>query len=171
MMMPPSSLCELWPPATWATWPLLLPLHLHSWVFRFRTARTWTFGYIGLTQEELPHNADGGPAGPIDLRAWFGPDLAAMARPLELEIGSGKGTFLVQQATLLPGVNFIGVEWAMQFWKFAADRCRRHELENVRLLRAEAGLFVRCYVPDQCFQQVHIYFPDPWPKTRHHKRG
>jgi tRNA (guanine-N7-)-methyltransferase len=98
------------------------------------------------------------------------PGVNPPARPLELEIGSGKGTFLVQQATLLPGVNFIGVEWARAFWMFAADRCRRRGLENVRVVRAEAGLFVRCYVPDGCLRQVHVYFPDPWPKKRHHKR-
>lgn len=127
-------------------------------------------GHFGLAQEDLPRNVDGGPAGPIDLHAWFGSEPAAQTRPLELEIGSGKGTFLVRQAVLLPGVNFIGVEWAMQFWRFAADRCRRHGLENVRLVRAEAGLFIRCYVPEKCLRQVHIYFPDPWPKKRHHKR-
>jgi tRNA (guanine-N7-)-methyltransferase len=92
------------------------------------------------------------------------------ARPIELEIGSGKGTFLVQQAQRYPGVDYLGIEWAKAFWRYAADRARRRGLENVRLLRCDAAVFVRHYVPDSVFRQVHIYFPDPWPKKRHHKR-
>ena len=122
-------------------------------------------GRFGLLLEDLPPAP---PSGGIDLRAWFGPELCS--NPLELEIGSGKGTFLVTQAAQQKLVNYIGIEWSKPFWRFAADRCRRHGLENVRLVRAEAGAFVRQYVPDACLRQVHIYFPDPWPKTRHNKR-
>ncbi len=104
----------------------------------------------------------------FDPRHWF--PQATQGHPLELEIGSGKGTFLVQHGSLLPGVNFIGIEYARAFWKYAADRVRRHELANVRLLHGEAASFVTCYLPDACLRTVHIYFPDPWPKTRHHKR-
>jgi tRNA (guanine-N7-)-methyltransferase len=124
-------------------------------------------GECGIEESQLPPYA----AGAIDLRAWFGPrDSDAYQRPLELEIGSGKGTFLVQQAGLTPHINYIGIEWSRPFWRYAADRCRRHGLANVRLLRAEAGFFIRNYVPSESLRQVHIYFPDPWPKARHHKR-
>ena len=91
-------------------------------------------------------------------------------RPLDLEIGSGKGTFLVQQARLEPGVDFLGIEWAKAYWRHAADRARRHGLPNVRLLWADATVFVRNYVADGALRRVHVYFPDPWPKARHHKR-
>lgn len=121
-------------------------------------------GHIGLLEADLPP----WPDGPVDLKRWFGP--ACSDRPLELEIGSGKGTFLVQQAAQTPRVNYIGLEYARSYWKYAADRCRRRGLENVRLVRVEADFFVRNYVPDACLRQVHIYFPDPWPKKRHHKR-
>lgn len=121
-------------------------------------------GAVGLTQEQLPPP----DSGKIDLGAWFGPARAGL--PLELEIGSGKGTFILNQARATPGVNYIGIEWAKAFWRYGADRCRRHGLENVRLVRAEAGAFVRCYVRDCALRQVHVYFPDPWPKARHHKR-
>jgi tRNA (guanine-N7-)-methyltransferase len=122
-------------------------------------------GRIGLEASELPPFE----RGPIDLKGeWF--DDPDHARPLELEIGSGKGTFLVQHASLCPGVDFIGVEYAKAFWKYAADRCRRHGLTNVRLIYAEAAFFVRNYVPPGSLRQVHVYFPDPWPKARHHKR-
>lgn len=123
-------------------------------------------GGVGIAAEILPPL----DAGPIDLGAWFVGDPSAADQPLELEIGSGKGTFLVQQAQRSPGVNYIGLEYARSFWRFAADRCRRHGLANVRLVRAEAGAFLRTYVADGAFRQVHIYFPDPWPKKRHHKR-
>jgi tRNA (guanine-N7-)-methyltransferase len=122
---------------------------------------------VGIEESQLPPFA----AGTIDLAAWFGPPGSeAYARPLELEIGSGKATFLVQQAALTPHVNYIGIEWAKAFWRYGADRCRRHGLTNVKLLRVEASFFVRNYVRDSALRQVHIYFPDPWPKARHHKR-
>jgi tRNA (guanine-N7-)-methyltransferase len=126
-------------------------------------------GRNGIAQDDLPPMDDGR----LDPRGWFvdaegkpkGPD-----RPIELEIGSGKGTFLVQHAKLYPEVDYLGIEWAKAFWRYAADRARRHGLENVRLLRCDAAVYVKHYVPDATFRQVHIYFPDPWPKKRHNKR-
>ncbi|MCG8509473.1 MAG: tRNA (guanosine(46)-N7)-methyltransferase TrmB [Rhodospirillales bacterium] len=126
-------------------------------------------GHFGLTREDLPAIGEG----PVNLQAWFaGKDETAdpAQRPLELEIGSGKGTFLVQQATLTPDVNYIGVEYAREYWRHAADRIRRHNLTNVRMLHMDAAVFVRQFVPPQVFRRVHIYFPDPWPKKRHNKR-
>ncbi len=131
--------------------------------------KTLNVDRFGIAQEDLPSMDEG----KIDLRTWFKDadgNLPDTNRPLELEIGSGKGTFLVQHAKLYPNVDYLGIEWAKAFWKFAADRARRHGLDNVRLLRCDADMFVKHYVPDQTFRQVHIYFPDPWPKKRHHKR-
>src|SRR5262249_17864801 len=82
----------------------------------------------------------------------------------------GKGTFLLDQARARPQVNFVGIEWARWFWRYASDRIRRAGYENVRTARAEAGFFLAEYVPDASLSVVHIYFPDPWPKKRHHKR-
>lgn len=121
-------------------------------------------GDVGLTRDDLPPIDNG----PIDLRTWF--DEARRDRPIDLEIGSGKGTFLVQQSELEPDVNYIGIEWARAYWRHAADRLRRHGRTNVRMLHTDAAVFVRRYVPDRSLRQVHIYFPDPWPKARHHKR-
>lgn len=105
-------------------------------------------------------------AGRFDPRAWFGDP----ARPLEIEVGSGKGTFLVQQAEVQPGTNFLGIEYAHEYWAYAADRVRRHGLANVRVLFGDAGEFLRWRVGDGVADVVHLYFPDPWPKSRHHKR-
>ena len=124
-------------------------------------------GHIGIAMADLPPF----DRGRLDLRAWFGDTGSdAYARPIDLEIGSGKGTFLVGQAKYEPGVNFIGIEYARAYWRHAADRLRRHGLDNVRMVHGEAGAFVRQYVVDGALRQVHIYFPDPWPKKRHHKR-
>ncbi len=89
---------------------------------------------------------------------------------VEIEIGSGKGTFLLQQASLEPETNFLGIEWTGEFWKYAADRVRRSGLTNVRILRGDATQFIRHWVDDGVAQVLHLYFSDPWPKTRHHKR-
>jgi tRNA (guanine-N7-)-methyltransferase len=104
-------------------------------------------------------------ARPVDWRALFG-----NAHPVELEIGMGKGTFLVEQAKARPEVNFFGIEWARWFWRYASDRLRRAGCANAHTVRAEAGFFLREFVPPGSLSVLHIYFPDPWPKARHHKR-
>jgi len=102
---------------------------------------------------------------PIDWRELFGND-----HPVEIEIGMGKGTFLAGQAKAHPERNFLGIEWAAWFWRYASDRLRRHECLNVRTVRAEASFFLDEYVASESVSVLHIYFPDPWPKARHHKR-
>src|SRR5437763_1213823 len=112
---------------------------------------------IGLDVETL--------ARPINWEALFG-----NANPVELEIGMGKGTFLTEQAKARPEVNFFGIEWAKWFWRSASDRLRRNGCMNARTVRAEASFFLTEFVPAGSLAVLHIYFPDPWPKARHHKR-
>src|SRR5688572_6525035 len=91
----------------------------------------------------------------VDPRAWF-PD---PSRPFEIEIGSPKGTFLIQHAEMHPETTFLGIEWAREFFEYAADRIRRRRagqadeetgadaldqpaaraLTNVRMLNADAS--------------------------------
>jgi tRNA (guanine-N7-)-methyltransferase len=125
-------------------------------------------GEVGWTREDLPPIGTTPEATRFDLRQLW--PAALRDRPVELEIGSGKGTFLVQQAAAAPHVLYLGIEYARAFWRHAADRLRRHGLTNVRMLHADAGEIVHWYVADAALRQVHIYFPDPWPKKRHHKR-
>lgn len=105
-------------------------------------------------------------AGWVDPSGWF----ARPAQALEVEIGSGKGTFLVQEAARRPETNFLGIEWAGEFYRYAADRVGRHGLTNVRMLCADAASFLRWRLPSETVRVVHLYFPDPWPKARHHKK-
>jgi tRNA (guanine-N7-)-methyltransferase len=112
---------------------------------------------VGLDVDALPR--------PIDWSAMFGND-----RPVEMEIGIGKGTFITEQARARPEVNFFGIEWARWFWRYASDRLRRHGCANARTVRAEALYFLAEFVPDDSLSVLHVYFPDPWPKKRHHKR-
>jgi len=90
--------------------------------------------------------------------------------PVHIEIGSGKGTFLLGQAHTLPGDNFLGIEWARKYYRYAVDRIGRWGLTNVRIIRTDAVSFITDSVPDESVDCFHIYFPDPWPKKRHHKR-
>ena len=117
---------------------------------------------FGIEQSQLPPFEEGR----VDPRAWF----EHADRPFEIEIGTGKGTFLVQQAPLRPQVNYLGIEKTLEFYRYAADRVRRHTLANVRILWAEAGEFLRFWCADGVVAVVHLYFSDPWPKKRHHKR-
>jgi tRNA (guanine-N7-)-methyltransferase len=104
-------------------------------------------------------------SGMLDFEALFG-----RKGPVELEIGSGKGTFLVEQARAFPDTNFFGVEWANKFYKYAVDRMERWGLDNVRMMRTDAAWLIREHIPDASIKVFHLYFPDPWPKKRHNKR-
>lgn len=112
---------------------------------------------IGLDPAALPK--------PINWATMFGNE-----HPVELEIGMGKGTFLNDQAQARPEVNFFGIEWANWFWRYASDRMRRHNRTNARTVRAEALFILREHVADGSLSVLHVYFPDPWPKSRHNKR-
>ena len=97
-------------------------------------------------------------------------EIFGRAGPIHIEIGSGKGTFLLGQGQAQPEVNFLGVEWARKYYRYAVDRIGRWDLKNVRLIRTNAADFLANNVPSYSVDCFHIYFPDPWPKKRHNKR-
>jgi tRNA (guanine-N7-)-methyltransferase len=105
------------------------------------------------------------PPPPLDWRAVFGND-----HPVEIEVGFGKGLFLVTTATAHPEVNYLGIEIERAYQLFAATRLARRRLTNVRLALGDARLFLRDRVAAATVQAVHVYFPDPWWKQRHRKR-
>ncbi len=102
---------------------------------------------------------------PLAWRAVFGND-----RPVEIEVGFGKGLFLLTAAALRPEVNFLGLEIERKYQLFTASRVAKRQLANVRLACADARSFMRDLVPSGSVQALHVFFPDPWWKQRHRKR-
>jgi len=90
--------------------------------------------------------------------------------PVVIEIGSGKGRFLISRARENPDKNFLGIEKSLKYSRILNRRAEQAGLANLRLLNTEAGYFVSRYVPENSVAEFHIYFPDPWPKKRHRKR-
>ena len=105
---------------------------------------------------------------PCDPRRLF--DRAPSEASVEVEIGSGKGSFLVAESELRPDTLFLGVERARRYWLYAADRLRRRERPNARIVRGDAREVLEA-LPERSVAGLHMYFPDPWPKRRHaHRR-
>jgi tRNA (guanine-N7-)-methyltransferase len=89
---------------------------------------------------------------------------------VEVEIGIGKGRFLLAAAAARPDVLLLGIEWSNEYLRLAERRAERAGLVNVRFVRADAGDVVRRSVPDRSVSAYYVFYPDPWPKKRHHKR-
>lgn len=99
-------------------------------------------------------------------------ELAALfqsAQPLEVELGSGDGSFLAQWAKLNPDRNFIGVERLLGRLRKLDRKARRAGLTNLRLIRLEAAYFIEFLLPRASVTTLHVYFPDPWPKRKHRR--
>ena len=115
-------------------------------------------------------------AAPIDWEVLFG-----NTHPVEVEIGFGKGRFLLEASKRYPKVNYIGVERAQKYVELTRERFEKYirhfgvdrtsgTFSNVRLAWTDANYFLTRYVPAVSVQAYHIYFPDPWPKKRQQKR-
>jgi len=90
--------------------------------------------------------------------------------PWELEIGFGKGRYLLESARRRPERRYLGVEIAGQYFRILVQRARRRGLPNVLAVRGEALYLLSAVLPRGFARAVHVYHPDPWPKSRHHKR-
>lgn len=86
-----------------------------------------------------------------------------------LEIGSGKGDFLVQMATKFPNLNFLGVEKNVTCAGFSAKKIVESKLENIRFLWSDI-IYVTPKLKDESVDYIFLNFSDPWPKRRHEKR-
>ena len=91
-------------------------------------------------------------------------------RPVEVEVGFGKGRFLITAAERFPEVNYFGIERKLSYFRVARRRISKRGLRNVRMIRTDAIAFVREVIPEASVRAFHVYFPDPWWKKRHKKR-
>lgn len=100
----------------------------------------------------------------VDFQAIFGND-----HPVELEVGSGKALFLRNAARLRPEHNFYGIEIVRKYAFHGAERVKNLGLTNVKIMPGDALGFLK-KVPDGQITTLHLYYPDPWWKRKHHKR-
>jgi len=101
----------------------------------------------------------------LNFREVFGND-----NPVVLEVGSGKGRFLIGSAMERPDANFIGVEKSLHYFRVIRERIIKRNLTNARIVNHDAFAVMQKMIPDASIAEVHIYFPDPWPKPREQKR-
>ena len=98
------------------------------------------------------------------------PTLFGNSNPVEVEVGFGKGLFLVSSGVANPHVNYFGIEWIRKYQLYATTRAAVRELANVKTCCADAKAVLRDHIPAGSVQTVHVFFPDPWWKARHKKR-
>ena len=96
-------------------------------------------------------------------------EMFPIARLLEVELGSGDGSFMAKWAALWPERNFIGVERLLGRLRKLDRKGQRGGLINLRLMRIEASYFLEYLLPLASVTALHLYFPDPWPKRKHRK--
>ena len=106
-------------------------------------------------------------AGPdaVDWKAIFGREA-----PLEVDIGFGKGEYLLELSDRHPDVDYVGLEYSRKRALKLRDRIVRLDRRNVRLVFGDAALLVSGLFAPRSVRAFTINFPDPWPKRRHHKR-
>ncbi len=97
-------------------------------------------------------------------------ELVPGAGAWEVEIGFGKGRYLLQRALEHPERRFFGLELVSRYYRLLRDRACRRGVSNLLLARGEALYLLSAVVPSAFASRLHVYFPDPWPKSKHHKR-
>ncbi len=117
-------------------------------------------------KEGLPELADSefekGKAKP----SFFFPE----AKELEIEIGCGKGNFSAEYGEKNPHKRILGIDHEASIAFYAANRILKKKLSNVKIIYGDAFYLFRDFLPENSVSAFHMYFPDPWPKKRHHKR-
>lgn len=102
---------------------------------------------------------------PVDIEALLPGD-----GPWEVEIGYGKGKYLLEQARQHPERRYLGVEVVSKYYKMLTRRTRYWQATNLLNIRGEALYLLTSILPRGFAERLHIYFPDPWPKAKHHRR-
>ena len=97
-------------------------------------------------------------------------EIFAGERPLEVDLGCGDGSFLLDLATLHPQRDVLGVERLLGRVRKVCRRAGQRGLDNLKVLRLESRYTVEWLLPPASVARLHLLCPDPWPKARHHRR-
>ena len=130
-----------------------------------RRAGRVTAGQQRALAELWPRWGIGTPGAPLDLDAVFG-----RVAPRVMEIGIGDGEVLLTMASREPAWDFLGVEVHEPGLGHCLLGLEKTGLENVRLVREDAMVVLQDWLRPECLDRINLFFPDPWPKKRHHKR-
>ena len=98
------------------------------------------------------------------------PEFFGNSNPVEVEVGTGRGMFLINAGEKHPETNFLGMEIEYTEGRHAAKRVQKRELPNVRILGGDARVGIPQFISSASVVAVHVYFPDPWWKRRHRGR-
>jgi tRNA (guanine-N7-)-methyltransferase len=148
------------------------PPHLHRRVTSFRSRRaaltdaqqrTWARLWPELGADVRPTGAQ--PPRPVDTAAWFG-----RSAPVVLEIGCGTGISTVTMAKEEPHIDVVAVEVYKRGLAQLLGAIDREQITNIRLLRGDGLDVLEHMFGAESLTGVRVFFPDPWPKSRHHKR-
>lgn len=146
--------------------------HRHRQVTSFRSRRSALSGGQQDTWERLwpelgteARDDDGRPAALLDTAAWFG-----RTAPLVLEVGSGTGTSTLAMAQHEPDIDVIAVEVYRRGLAQLLTGIDRAGVPNIRMIRGDGVDVLEYMVASGSLTGVRVFFPDPWPKARHHKR-
>ncbi len=101
----------------------------------------------------------------LDFKKIFG-----NSNPVEIEIGTGKGRFILAESLKRPDTNFLGIERSQKWLRVTLLRAAKSPRNNMAFLCLDADMVVKLLLQPNSIQAYHVYFPDPWPKERHHKR-
>ena len=118
----------------------------------------------GLVDTLLPKLSIDIPQGKLDPASLF-----PTQKTFWLEIGFGGGEHIAHQAGLYPGVGMLGCEPYVNGFAELLKHIDEKKIDNIRLYTDDARILVD-HLPDACLERVFILYPDPWPKSRHHKR-
>lgn len=126
---------------------------------------------IAQTLNVLPRPTMAGEMVPENyFREFAGSELRRRERPLEIDLGCGDGSFLMDMAARYPERDFLGVERLLGRVRKVCRKLTRRGLENARVLRLESRYVVEWLLPEAQVSRLHLLCPDPWPKVRHHRR-
>lgn len=103
------------------------------------------------------------PTKPLDCPAVYD-----LSRPLEIEVGCGRGRFLTGRAARNPGCEFLGIERMKERVNVFDRKVERLNISNAHILRLEALYTFHYLLPEHHARTVYVFFPDPWPKKKHH---